>query len=674
MDFFSRQEDVQTRSRVFGLAFALAIVVTVFVFYFAVTLGFLALFRYLPPLIYGSPQRILALRPFLIVGSLITLVIFAASSYKIRAVRKGGGAYLAAALGGEPVETPKSEAETRLLNVVEEMAVAAGLPRPRVHILPRESTINAVTAGLDPEDAVIVVTNGALTHLNREELRAVVAHEFAHIQNGDFVLNLNMAGWLYGLLFFSTVGQDWLDDSLDALDKILRGVYYGSMPRWFSVFGIGAGFLLMVGGWLGRVAAGTVQAAFSRQREYLADAYAVQFTRETAALAGALKKIAGLPKPGLLRSGQAALMKAFFIVAPTRADGLLKTHPPLERRILLLEPDWDGEFIHLDHPDFRPPELRPDFVMKVRHPFRRTQASDRGPGSSATRAAERFQELWPGALSALALLNTGGGREACSGKPPEPRLQETGPIFEPEMPAELARAACDPARTAAAVVAACLPGGSSPELPEPAQAGLSEATAAAVLELRPLIEDEMKLPLLETAAPALAGLAPEERERLRCTLLGVLTTSGRLDFFGLAVNWTLKKALGPLTGPAPEAPVGLADYLETMKRDVTAVLSALAHLEAESPEAAEGAFAAGLAHFGEQWPPLPLVPPADDPAGELIPVLDRLSRAPDGIRRSLALAAVSTALSHGRVGRPEYYLLRALSATLNIPLPMSFPG
>ena len=585
MDFFSRQEDAQQKSRSFFLAFALAMAATVIIYYLAITLGLLAIcappwrlsygpgasqvwavaIGALPEFIYGSPQRIIALRPFLILAGLIVAVILAASSYKVRAIKMGGGAYLAEAMGAALIQKPRNPEETQLLNVVEEMAVASSLPHPRVYILQEEPTINAVTGGLRPDDAVIVVTQGAISHLNRQELRAVVAHEFAHILNGDFSLNLTMAGWLYGLIFISMKGQELLGGSLEVMDRMLGGNYYrfgGLFTNYPGLNLIGcialipgllAGLGLAVGGWIGRVAAAAVQAAFSRQREYLADAFAVQFTRETAGLAGALKKIAGLPRHGVLRSGQAIMMKAFFIVSPSQADGFLKTHPPLEKRIRALEPDWDGAFIVLDHPDFRPPEARNDYHLPLRTSLAHEKNLKRLDQRPLTRAQERFQENWAAAVTTLSLLAGG------------------------------------------------LPGA-----PDPAGAtGLTRAGGA------------------ETAA------GPE--------------------------------AAAAQAGPA-------AGLLGAVKTDVLIILTALARLDAAGPEDAERAYAAGLAHFSDQWGRAPMLEPEAADETSLARALERSGQAPDNIRRLLALAAVATVIEDGQVTPGRYRLLSSLSEALKIPL------
>ena len=356
MDFFSLQEEARKKSRFFLLAFGLALAATVVLIYLAMTLIIAVFHGGLPETLYGSPSRVLALKPFLMVSVVFVGITLFASYFKIKAIKASGGLYMAEIMGAELMEAPRSPQEARLLNVVEEMSVASGLPRPTLYVLRQEMTINAVTGGLDYEDTVIVVTRGALTHLDREELQAVMAHEFAHIINGDFSLNLTMAGWLYGLLFLSITGEILMGKTTKIINTIWGGrSNYGKSHADIPVFLVFgglflwlAGLVLVICGWLSQMAAKVVQAAFSRQREFLADASAVQFTRNPAGLAGALKKIAAFPRRGLIRGTNAAMMRAFFIVSPSKADGLMRTHPPLEARILALEPAWDGTLPRLN--------------------------------------------------------------------------------------------------------------------------------------------------------------------------------------------------------------------------------------------------------------------------------------------------------------------------------------
>ena len=696
MDFFARQDDAQSRSRAFFFAFGLSIALAVVVFYFVVTACLLflnsnilpryyngsffdVLIQLLPHSIYGSPPRILSWRPFLILGALITVFILGMSYYKTRKIREGGGAYIAEVMGGDLVEKPKNAAEKQLVNVVEEMAVAAGLPRPSIYILTQERSINAITAGLDHGDAIIAVTQGALNHLTRDELQGVVGHEFAHILNGDYALNLKMAGWLFGLLFFSVQGRDMMRFGVEALETL--DSRDGTVNRaWLGLPCLGLGLILLVGGWLGKLAAVLLQAAFSRQREHLADAFAVQFTRNPAGLAGALKKIAALPRRGALRSGQALMMRSFFIVSPVKAYDLWDSHPPLEERILALEPSWDGTVPEVDYAKYEPTTP----LNRLLGDSTPTPLPAFTPGGKR-QLIERAGNLdnWTGAL-VLGLLSAGG-----TGLEPKRILPDLNGPDDPagqsltaakklfsEIPEELRGAADDPVRAPALVASVFIhndPGLEAAQL-KIITGLLNAETASKSFAYKALLRDEMRLPLLGLVSPTLKLLDQAGRDQLGRAVKALAAADGKLDLFEIAALQILKKNLGlaapALSGIGMNAP---GDYVKMLQEDVVTVLSILAYIGTEDPEEARLAFSAGLVHFN-QWPSFAIAPAEVATAQELSRALGRLGSAPERIKKLLVLATVATALHDHRVTQKEYELLRALAAALDIPLPLSALG
>jgi Zn-dependent protease with chaperone function len=241
---------------------------------------------------------------------------------KIAALSKGGG-YVAESLGGKPVSRSTTDIDERkLLNVVEEMAIASGTPVPPVYLLENEESINAFAAGFSPNDAVIGVTRGCCQRLNREELQGVIAHEFSHILNGDMRLNIRLMGFLGGIMVIATIGN-----------TILRGSRYRSHSSSKNDKGGGQimfiALLLLVIGYVGVLIGRLIQSAVSRQREYLADASAVQFTRSTR-IAGALKKIGGLSSGSKINSPAAS--EACHMFFGKAIHSLFATHPPPGRQ------------------------------------------------------------------------------------------------------------------------------------------------------------------------------------------------------------------------------------------------------------------------------------------------------------------------------------------------------
>jgi Zn-dependent protease with chaperone function len=273
-------------------------------------------------------------------AAISSLVIPAGSAYKFMQLSQGGGV-VARDLGARRVHPLTQDfSERQLLNVVEEMAIASGVPVPEVWIMDEELSINAFAAGTEPSNAVVGVSRGCLKKLTRAELQGVIAHEFSHILNGDMRMNMRLIGWVFGLLMIAMAGRGILSS--------LRHVRVRSSGDNKSGNGyliiIVAGAVLWLVGSLGVFFARIIQAAVSRQREYLADASAVQFTRDPSGIAGALKKIARLPQQRVL-SPHASEAAHLLFHGPVGFlfPGLLATHPPLIKRIHAIDPSWDGD-------------------------------------------------------------------------------------------------------------------------------------------------------------------------------------------------------------------------------------------------------------------------------------------------------------------------------------------
>lgn len=261
----------------------------------------------------------------------ITLV----SVYKFKELSRGGHV-IAEALGGELISpTTLDYKEKQLLNIVEEIAIASGIPSVPVYVL-QESSINAFVAGLTYNDAVIGVTSGALRWLTREELQGVIAHEFSHIFNGDMRLNIQTTGLLHGILIFGHIGDTMLEMMTSSHKYVIRP----NSPN-FVIFLIAYGFLFF--GSIGKFFGNMIKSLISKQREFLADASAVQYTRSQG-LVDALKKIGAHKKHSYIKNKQAKIYSHFYFSNGIESS-LFQTHPPLQERIKRLDPRWNGEFI-----------------------------------------------------------------------------------------------------------------------------------------------------------------------------------------------------------------------------------------------------------------------------------------------------------------------------------------
>lgn len=327
MDFFEREAEARGRSRIFSLLFLMAAASTVASIDLLAWAIWEAWHRYFPIRFVGMPAP--DADEVIVVVTALTLIVMVGAVIQKSAALSRGGAAVAELLEGTPVTKPADDpVRSQLLDVVEEMAIAASLPAPKVYLLEREDGINAFVAGFGPEDAVVCITQGALDRLSRDELQAVVAHELSHVANGDMTLNVRLTVQLQGLIVVSQVGRGMMN--LGFGRKAAEG-----QSSFLGVLGL----LVVAVGSVGAFFGGLFRRAVSRERELLADAEAVQFTRNPGALAGALKKIGSLPCGAAIGSPKLAQVSHFLFVEP---DDPLGRHPSLQSRIRALEPDFDG--------------------------------------------------------------------------------------------------------------------------------------------------------------------------------------------------------------------------------------------------------------------------------------------------------------------------------------------
>ncbi len=317
MDLFERQEAVRRRSRRLLVLFALAVLGIVVAVNAVVWIA-----------LFGLGARPANPLPVVLVTTVAMLLLMGgASVYRSMSLRKGGGA-VAVSLGGTPVPADTQDPGLRRLrNVVEEMAIASGSSMPQVFVLEDEPRINAFAAGFGGPDAAIAVTRGALDRLNRAELQGVVAHEFGHILNGDIRLNLRLVGLLFGIVMLGIVGRHLL---------AVRG-RRGAREAGAAVM---LGLALVVIGFVGQWFARLIKAGISRQREYLADASALQYTRDPDGLVGAFLKIAGVSGQGRMLAPEAEEISHMLFEDGVGFSGLMATHPPLLARIQALRPGF----------------------------------------------------------------------------------------------------------------------------------------------------------------------------------------------------------------------------------------------------------------------------------------------------------------------------------------------
>src|ERR1700757_3205009 len=385
MNFFERQRQVRSASKRMVALFIMAVLGITAV----VNLPFLLAAEY-KQRGTATPERLMEISA--VVSSVVLLVIAGGSIVRTLSLRQGGGVRVAESLGAVRIpDMPTDLQLKRYRNVVEEIAIASSTPVPVLYYLPREAGINAFAAGYTPADAAVCVTQGALDRLNREELQGVIAHEFSHIVNGDMRLSLRLIGVLAGITALAVIGRTVL---------YFSGGRGNDDDEGFGLWIVAVGFFVLAAGWIGVFFGRLIKAAVGRQRESLADASAVQFTRQTSGLTGALKKIGGLEAGSELRSPKTENVSHMLFGEGVRQrlsgfsfSSLYATHPPLVKRIQALEPDFKPS--NLDqlrqHWRFQPPNgLEEDALMGLAGaPAQQPAAAQQVP--AAQRAASAHQ-------------------------------------------------------------------------------------------------------------------------------------------------------------------------------------------------------------------------------------------------------------------------------------------
>jgi Zn-dependent protease with chaperone function len=639
LDFFQYQDQARKASRLLILYFALAVVAIVLSVHLAVSFILMWVSSGVEPFDWWTLDR------FTVLAGATLLVVAAGSLYKIWRLSDGGHT-VARLLGGRPIDPNTTDpAERRLLNVVEEMAIAAGLPVPTVYLLDKEEGINAFAAGFTPRDAVLGVTRGTTRILNREELQGVIAHEFSHIFNGDMSLNIRLMGVLHGILVIALIGYFILRSSMRASSSSRKG---GGAILALPVLGLTLVVIGYVGVFFGRL----IKSAVSRQREYLADASAVQFTRNPVGVAGALKKIGGLVQGSLVMSPHAEQASHFFFsdgklgkvrMALTRASrfDFLATHPPLADRIRRLDRSWNGVY----------PKVEPAAAVEI----------EAKPADSQKPAADLFTAL-PAQLTALIGTLDRAHLDYAQ------RLMSAIP--------ERVRAAVHDPPGARAVVLALLTARETAirEKQLVSLAGSDELLLRETRELASLLESsprEARLPLLDLALPALRRLSPAQYRDLMKHVESFVRADRQIDLFELALSHVLKRHLEPAFSRTH--PPRIEFYaLPALRQECAVLLSAVAHAGHRNPEEAKRAFAQGAKELnGLSLSILPLeesgLAGVRDSLGKLEKLSPRLKK--DVMR---AFIAASTFDSDITVGEGE--VLRVIADSLGLPMPPFLPG
>jgi Zn-dependent protease with chaperone function/uncharacterized tellurite resistance protein B-like protein len=620
--------------------------------------------------LYQSPEE-LALPAG--AGGAALLLIIGGSLFKV-AQLSGGGHVVAESLQGRRVHTDTTDAvERRLLNVVEEMALASGVPVPPVFLLDREPSINAFAAGYSPSDAVVAVTRGTAENLSRDELQGVVAHEFSHILNGDMRLNIRLIGVLHGILLLGLIGRIMFRMAANSGGSRSSRDSKGNSAIYFLLIGLA----VMALGFLGTLMGNIIKAALSRQREYLADASAVQFTRNPTGLAGALKRIGSAVTGSKLQAANASEASHLFFAQGVweGLTSLTATHPPLPARIKRLEPQWDGSYI-----------LPPVTPATFNNPGPRAAAVPI-PGLAAGGIAGAAAALATAAAVTDANGTAAGGAPAevvpvavvakaadQVGDPQEAHRKYAAALVDSLPP--LVRDSVHETYGARAVVFGLL-ADKDREIRSKQLKRLRELATPDIVDLTnkllpyiDLLDVRARLPLVDMALPSLRAMSPSQYKEFLACFKELVAADNRLGLF----EWTLYRVLLRNLTPQFEktAAPRIAYYgLQQMGPQCSVLLSTLAYADNRVDEAPKA-----LARGAEKLPGLAvkLLTPAECGLDQLSKALDDLSRVADKKRRPLVAACAAVICADREVTVAEAELLRGVCDMLDCPMPPLLPG
>ncbi|EKN4603383.1 M48 family metallopeptidase [Vibrio parahaemolyticus] len=611
MDFFHHQDTARQRTGLLVMLFTLA-VLAITGLVSVISIGIYFYFT-------GEPFTTQSIISYCLLSFVGVLLVVSISSFiRLSELNANGGRGVAESIGGKSISTDTSNAKHRqLLNVVEEMSIASGIPVPPVYVMAEEHGINAFAAGMSIDDAVIGVTQGALDAFSRDELQGVIAHEFSHILNGDMRLNTRLIGALFGITCIAHFGHLILDNS-NSTRHVSRSS--SDSNKGFAVI-ILIAIVCLVLGWLGTLFGNMIKAAISRQREFLADASAVQFTRNDQGIAGALKKI-GSNVQGSTLNTKASDEMSHMMFGQSKLSGfssLFATHPPLDERIRRIEPNWDGIYAQHSH------------------------AQNTAFGNEQ--------------VSGFAV---GGGSPASQSASPSEQLSETGKQLISQLPPELVDIAREP-YSARFIAFALIFDGSDIQR----EMIKSYVPLASQSTLLPWLDYDLPLhlrfPLLELALPALKSLSEAQKISLCKVLRELSETDNQYSLAEWCVINLLEKQL--------LASFGFIKQHKTLKQleeSVFWLLRELAWVSHSQADKAQRAYHCALAHLG--FPEVKLEP-ANSNWHLSRAALELLLQLKPKDRRIFVKACRLAIESDGEITVAEGELYRVIACFLEVPEP-----
>ena len=654
MDFFEQQAKAHRKTKWLIIYFVMAVAAMIAAVYVAALLIFSGVqahqhYRYNYGYNEGQPQfSAWNGQIFFGVSIAILAVVGIGSAYKTMSLSEGGSA-VSELMGGRLIKSNTTDpSERKLLNVVEEMSIASGVPMPQVYVMDEEDGINAFAAGHKPSDATITVTRGCMRILTRDELQGVIGHEFSHILNGDMRLNLRLMGIIFGILCLAIIG------------RVLLYTARGGDRRNQNPLPL-LGIILLIVGYIGVFFGRLIQAAVSRQREFLADASSVQFTRNPAGITGALKKIGGLgPMGSRLNHAHAEELSHMYFGNGVSEPfmSLLETHPPLADRIRVFEPTFDGTF----------PEVRYDEGAEAQPNVKRSAA--RGPVPNV------FGTIMGGAILAGAaeppvirphtvLPNLGN---------PTPLHLKYAEQLRDSLPDSVRAATREPADAMALVYAMLLSNDENQRaqqlagLEQQAGAGAREKTAALFPDVAAAAA-HAHLPMLTLALGALKQLSRDQYDTFSKTLNWLINSDGKVELFEFVLQ---KIVLRHLDSQFHGATKPLVEYysVKPLAPDCSVVLSALAIVGSTDANEIQKAFESGAPYLrAPEDSDLRLLSAEECGVEQIDNALNRLVLAAPIIKKNFIEACAHVVGADGVIVESEAELLRAVCDTLDCPMP-----
>ena len=652
MNFFEHQEKARKQSRWIILAF-LAVALLIIL---AVDFIVLMLFALQAPVSSGvshitqgglgsitNPEMWAANANMLIGSSAATGgVIGLASLGKIVSLRSGGGK-VARSMGATLV-TPdtRDPLRRRLYNVVEEIALASGAPVPEVYIMENEPAINAFAAGYAASDAAVAVTQGTLEKLSRSELQGVIAHEFSHILNGDMRINIRMMGIIFGIMVIAILGRQFLHSN--------RFRVSSSRDKGASAI-VFVGLALMLVGYIGLFFARWMKSALSRQREYLADASAVQFTRDPSGISGALKKIAAYNHSSYL-SADAEEVSHMLFGSGTRSF-MFATHPPLEQRIERIEKHFDAGEIEQIASKLKAQEMREHVQAELAAKEQEIKAQGKAKG---------------GIFDIESLINNIGN--------PEFERIAAAAVLTASIPSELSNAAHS-LEWAPEVLFYCLLNNDETlrdkQLLTVIQemGDISESKLTHLIQSNGLVKVEERLPLLEICFPTLKRRPVSDIEKILKTIDRLSLADNKFDSFEYLLSRLIMKYLRESHYPNRTRLHG-KKRLKNCIDELTLVISAVAangqnSQTSQGLQEAQKAFRAGMSSAGINHKNLSF---SDDWHTKMDNALNILNKLTPEDKHKVVVALAHTALDDGVVVTTEHEMIRVICALIHVPLPL----